>query len=149
VKLQVECENSTCDLNGIKRDYLIVNEVIYDRTDYANPPPLPPESNVPCMHSIFIDPSTIPNYGKRVVLLSSVSRVEKNVMVKNEVMSGRLLLSSVSRAESVSRAKKIVKVKNEVMSGRLFQSVYRVNSNINLNKRLQIVLPMFLQLVCE
>jgi len=76
VKLQVECENSTCDLNGIKRDYLIVNEVIYDRTDYANPPPLPPESNVPCMHSIFIDPSTIPNYGKRVVLLSSVSRVE-------------------------------------------------------------------------
>ena len=39
-------------------------------------------------------------------------------MVKNEVMSGRLLLSSVSRVEND------VIVKNEVMSGRLFQSVY-------------------------
>jgi len=64
-------------------------------------------------------------------------------------MSGSLLLSPVSRAESVSRAKKIVKVKNEVMSGRLFQSVYRVNNNSNLNKILQIVLPIFLQLVCK
>ena len=26
--------------------------LIYDRTDDANPPPLPPESNMPCMHSI-------------------------------------------------------------------------------------------------
>ena len=40
-------------------------------------------------------------------------------------------------------------VKNEVVSGRLFQSVYRVDSNSNLDKILQIVLPIFLQLVCE
>ena len=42
---------------------------------------------------------------ERVVLLSLVSQVEKNVMVKNKVVNGRL-----------------------------FQSVYRVSSNINLNK---------------
>jgi len=255
VKLQVECENSTGDLNGIQRDYPIVNKVSddanspppehpprpsimlhddnneadvendgvpdnygvsCDRTDDDNPPSLPPESNMPCIQSIIgevneeylfwhphrdeedpIDsihastkeehhegsigvldgtlqdilnvefdncdgpserkyqssteavpitatpnsiedlagisnPSMIPNDGEKVVLFSSVSRVE---MVKNEVMSGRLF--------------RVEMVKNKVMSGRLFQSVYRVNSNINLNKRLQIVLPMFLQLVCE
>ena len=27
--------------------------MIYDRTDDANPPPLPPESNIPCIHSII------------------------------------------------------------------------------------------------
>ena len=125
--------------------------MIYDRTDDANPPPLPPESNMPCIHSIIgkdfnndfsrnnnynqdlenydddhysihselihSNPSMIPNDGERVVLLSSVSRAEKDVMVKNEVMSGRL-----------------------------FQSIYRVDSNINL---LQIVLLIFLQLGCE
>ena len=51
-----------------------------------------------------------------------------------------VLLSLVSQVEMV---------KNEVMSGRLFQLVYRVNSNINLNKILQIVLSIFLQLGCE
>ena len=40
-------------------------------------------------------------------------------------------------------------VKNEVRSGRLFQSIYQVNSNINWNKILQIVLPIFLQLGCK
>ena len=66
--------------------------VIYDRTDAANPPPLPPESNnhnqdlENCyddhnvMHSEFINsnPSMIPNDGERVLLLSLVSRVVKN-----------------------------------------------------------------------
>lgn len=69
VKLQVECENSTGNLNDIQRDFSIVNEVIYDRTDDANSPPLPIESNMPCIHSIIIDPSMIPNDGERVVLL--------------------------------------------------------------------------------
>ena len=53
-------------------------------------------------------------------------------MVKNEVMSGMLLLSSVAQTEND------VIVKNEVMSGRLFQSVYQVDSN--MNKILQVVL---------
>ena len=110
--------------------------------------PLPPESNnhnqdlENCyddhyrVHSELIDsnPSMIPNDGERVVLLSSVSRVEKNVMVKKDVMSGR------------SRVEKNVMVRKDVMSGRLFQSIYRVDSNINL---LQIVLSIFLQLECE
>ena len=56
------------------------------------------------VYSEVIDsnPSMIPNDGERVVLFSLVSLVEKNAMVKNEVMSGRL-----------------------------FQLVYRVDSNMN------------------
>ena len=47
MKLQVECENSTCDLNGIQRDYSIVNEVISKSNDVDHPPPLPPERPIP------------------------------------------------------------------------------------------------------
>ena len=122
MKLHVECENLTGNLNGIQRDYTFIKEVISESDD-TNPPPLPTK-HPPCrVHSELIDinPSMIPNDGERVVLLSLVSRVEKNVTVKNEVM-----------------------VKNDVTSGRLFQLIYQVDSNINL---LQIILSIFLQIV--
>ena len=101
-----------------------VDSILNKKLQNANPPPLPPEHPPRCVHSELIDsnPSMIPNDGE-IVLLSSVSRVEKNV---------RLLLSSVSRAENN------VIVKNKVLSERLFQLIYQVDSN--MNKILQIVL---------
>ena len=98
---------------------LNVDNILNEKLQDANSPPLPPEHPPCCVHSELIasNPSMIPNDGERVVLLSLVSRVEKNMMVKNDVMSGRF-----------------------------FQSIYRVNSNINL---IQIVLLIFLQIECE
>ena len=130
VKLQVECENSTGNnLNGMQREYLIVNEVnseyqfwptavVYSSDNQDQ------KSNYHNCYDVYSEsidsnPSKIPNYGKRVVLISSVSWLKNNV-----------------------------KVKNEVEGGRLFQSVYQINSNINFNKILQIVLSIFLQLGC-
>ena len=48
-KSSTECENSIGDLDGIRDEYYQVKGKygsIYDRSDNANPPPLPPESPV-------------------------------------------------------------------------------------------------------
>ena len=68
------------------------------------------------------NPSKIPNDGERIVLLSLVSR--------------GVILSSMSAVKSEE-------VKNKEVKN------HYVNSNFNLNKILQIVLSIFLQLGCE
>ena len=68
-KLKIDVKNSIGKLNDIRQEYLPTEYndvkkdsvsddnnyygVIYDRTDDDNPPSLPPESNMPCIHSII------------------------------------------------------------------------------------------------
>ena len=43
----------------------------------------------------------------------------------------------------------VTNVRYDGFPGRLFQSVYRANSNVILNKILLVVFPIFLQIECE
>ena len=97
--------------------------MIYDRTDDANPPSLPPESNLPCIHSTNIPSDEVntlidenqdhetnyddnydghpgnkmPNNGERIVLPSSVSRlVTDDVVMKEDATVEEKELENVS-----------------------------------------------------
>ena len=76
------------------------------------------------------------------MLLSLVSRVAKNDVVKSNK-------DSIDIQRQDHQILKNEVVRHNDLYGRLFLLVNRVDSNVNLNKMLQIVLLIFLQLEFE